>query len=329
MTIVIPAHNAARTLGMILERLLPQLTDEDELIIVDDGSTDATRSLVAMAVHQDARVRSVSLSKRRGAAAARNAGWAVARGAVVLFLGADILPALTLLARHRALHLRFPEATAACLGFVTWEPSLPPSPFMVWLEHGGGQNAYGLIAGQRWADPTHYCYGANFSLKRAMLVAVGGYNAQAFRDYGWEDLDLGRRLAARGVTLFTEPSARATHLHHRTLRSWHERSQTVGEGLVRYAWLYPAGTVRIPRQARGWRYAVRTLVRYSPVGALIRSAAGIAERRWILPRLYGWVQVLAFINGVHIGLRSQRWTVDKSTQVANRVPPDAEQRFSA
>ena len=84
VSVVIPAYNAAATIARTVDSILAQDPPIDEVVVVDDGSTDGA----AEAVPQDARVRVVTQSNA-GEAAARNRGIAEARGELILFLDAD------------------------------------------------------------------------------------------------------------------------------------------------------------------------------------------------------------------------------------------------
>jgi glycosyltransferase involved in cell wall biosynthesis len=88
LSVVIPAFNAARTLGSAIRSVLSQTDPGFELIVVDDGSTDATASVVRD--HADPRIRLLSQANQ-GLPAARNAGILAARGELVSFLDADDL----------------------------------------------------------------------------------------------------------------------------------------------------------------------------------------------------------------------------------------------
>ena len=84
---VIPAYNSEATLGRALDSVLAQTRPADEIIVVDDASTDGTASLARS--YADRGVRLLSLPERRGAAAARNAGIGAAKGDWIAFLDAD------------------------------------------------------------------------------------------------------------------------------------------------------------------------------------------------------------------------------------------------
>ena len=85
VTCVIPAYNAARYLERALTSVLDQSRPPDEIIVVDDGSTDGTAGVLATF---GARLR-VLRQENAGPAAARNRGIEVAAGDLVCFQDAD------------------------------------------------------------------------------------------------------------------------------------------------------------------------------------------------------------------------------------------------
>jgi glycosyltransferase involved in cell wall biosynthesis len=86
VSVVIPAFNSAATLARAIESARTQTYAAAEIIVADDGSTDATRSIVESYAGG---VRLVALPVRKGAAGARNAGIAAATGDAVAFLDSD------------------------------------------------------------------------------------------------------------------------------------------------------------------------------------------------------------------------------------------------
>jgi len=96
-SVIIPVHNGAAYIPEAMTSALVQLDQSDELIVVDDGSTDDTSSRVAAVA--DPRVRLLRTS-RRGVSAARNAGFDASRGQFIAFLDHDDLWCPN---RHRAM----------------------------------------------------------------------------------------------------------------------------------------------------------------------------------------------------------------------------------
>ncbi len=90
-SVIIPVYNGERFLAETLRSVFAQTLLPDEIIVVDDGSTDGTAALVArLAATAPAPVRYL-YQENRGPAAARNTGIKQAQGATLAFLDADDL----------------------------------------------------------------------------------------------------------------------------------------------------------------------------------------------------------------------------------------------
>jgi glycosyltransferase involved in cell wall biosynthesis len=87
VTIIIPAYNAAATVARALDSALAQTYRPIEVIVIDDGSKDATSEIVA--AYRDERIRLLSLPRNQGESGAMNEGLASARGEYIAFLDAD------------------------------------------------------------------------------------------------------------------------------------------------------------------------------------------------------------------------------------------------
>jgi len=88
VSVVLPAYNAARTLAGSIASVRAQTWSDWELIVVDDGSRDATAELAQELGRLDRRIRLIR-QRNRGVSAARNAGIDAARGRYLAFLDAD------------------------------------------------------------------------------------------------------------------------------------------------------------------------------------------------------------------------------------------------
>ncbi|MFB7512823.1 glycosyltransferase family 2 protein [Streptomyces sp. NPDC056144] len=91
VSVVMPVHNAAATLGPSVRSVLAQTHADVELLITDDGSTDGSADLLREFARQDERVLAESAKEQGGAARARNRAIARARGDYVAFLDSDDL----------------------------------------------------------------------------------------------------------------------------------------------------------------------------------------------------------------------------------------------
>lgn len=87
ISIIIPTYNRCDVLQRAIESVYNQTNDDWEMIIVDDGSDDATESV--MREYDSNRITYIRFSENKGANAARNAGIDAARGRIISFLDSD------------------------------------------------------------------------------------------------------------------------------------------------------------------------------------------------------------------------------------------------
>jgi glycosyltransferase involved in cell wall biosynthesis len=105
LSVVIPAYNEEARVGATLDAIAAYLDrrgEDYEIIVADDGSTDATPRVVAEASARHPRVRSVRLERNRGKGAAVRAGVLAAHGDEILFSDADLATPIEELERLRA-----------------------------------------------------------------------------------------------------------------------------------------------------------------------------------------------------------------------------------
>lgn len=120
VSVIVPAWNAQRTLATAVRSAL-RAAKQVEVVVVDDGSTDATASIACRLAQEHGSVRVVS-QPNRGLAAARNAGLDVCSGKWVVFLDADdaLLPG-SLEAALRAAESASDAGVVCCWWFVPEE----------------------------------------------------------------------------------------------------------------------------------------------------------------------------------------------------------------
>src|ERR1700722_1374407 len=87
VSIIIPVYNRSHTLSRALASVFQQTFKEFEVIIVDDGSTDALDDVLKL--YADPRLHIYKHSINKGASAARNTGIKVAQGSLIAFLDSD------------------------------------------------------------------------------------------------------------------------------------------------------------------------------------------------------------------------------------------------
>lgn len=88
-TVIIPAFNAAAYIADAIQAAQRQTQKWIEIVVVDDGSADATSSIVAAMAEDDHRIRLLRQPENRGPSAARNRALDAARGEWIVLLDAD------------------------------------------------------------------------------------------------------------------------------------------------------------------------------------------------------------------------------------------------
>ena len=108
VSVITPAYNAAAFIAETIDSVRAQTFDDWELLIVDDGSADATNELIAGYQERDGRIRLLQQANA-GPAAARNHGMRAARGAFFAFLDSDDTWEPTYLERQLAVFREHPD----------------------------------------------------------------------------------------------------------------------------------------------------------------------------------------------------------------------------
>src|SRR5262245_17144678 len=172
ISVVIPTFNRAELLRASLESLACQSLglDRFEVIVVDDGSTDATRD-VCTELSKRLRLMFFPM-EHSGTSAAKNLGIFVSSAPILLFFDDDNYAAPTLLQEHLAAHRRYPQEQFAVLGYTTWTPSLSVTEVMDYVMNVGHLHFCYTMAHGQMLDFTCFWAGS-VSCKRAFVAQHG------------------------------------------------------------------------------------------------------------------------------------------------------------
>ncbi len=292
LTVVIPTYNRLATLREVVPSLLRQdvAAERYEICVADSNSNDGTADYLAAVARDDARVHHLP-GAYGGRAAARNAGIADARGAIVLFTDADIIAAPDLLSRHLERHRE--RANMAVVGMELQVASyedyerLRDRPTQRRPLHPASRKRLSWL----------YFLTGNASVRKRDLERVGRFD-ETFTGYGHEDLELGYRLQQAGVTLVYEPRAINYHWHPVPYGEQKSKMSLAGRSTVRFYRKHP-------------RFAVRARLGMTPLSlgmhALMRRAPALVRRLEVTAaRKRGFARELVlqyhYLNGVSAAL---------------------------
>lgn len=224
VSILVPARNEARVIAATLGALgaLDYPPDRLEIVVVDDGSTDETASLIGQIASRDARVRSLAVpapDAGRGKAAALNFAFGEVRHDLIAIYDADNRPEPGSLRKLVAALGRQPGLAAAVGKFRTLNRDRNLLTRFINIESLVFQ---WIVQAGRWALlGVTTLPGTNFVIRREILNQVGGWDEQALT----EDAELtirvyetGRRIrfVPDAVTWEQEPERLATWFRQRT-----------------------------------------------------------------------------------------------------------------
>lgn len=203
VSVIVPAHNAAGTLGDCLQALLASSCEGMEILVVDDRSTDGTAEIA-----RSLGVRVVSNSRGRGPAAARNEGVAHARGALVMFIDADVLVQPDTVEQACAILARDPNL-AAVFGSYDDEPSA--RNFLSQYK-----NLFHHFVHQSANEESVSFWGGCGAIRKSVFQAVGGFDEHRYPRPSTEDIELGMRLWKRQHRVRLDKALQVKHL-----KRWH------------------------------------------------------------------------------------------------------------
>jgi glycosyltransferase involved in cell wall biosynthesis len=219
VSVLIGAYNHAHTLERAVRSMLQQTVNGIELLIIDDGSSDATAEVAAGLAAGDSRVRVLSMGSNAGIAQALNAGISQARAPIVAVLDADDWSEPDRLERQLDVLERRPEV--AVVGCRMREVD----------EHGRELAPRTRLAS---GDVTELLMRYNpipnssAAFRRAAALSLGGYDPR----YRWApEYDLWLRLAERHRLFALEETLATREMSTSNVAATRERAQ-IGETIL-------------------------------------------------------------------------------------------------
>ncbi|MCX4681282.1 glycosyltransferase [Streptomyces sp. NBC_01433] len=227
ISVLIPAYNARTTLRACLLSLTHQTQRTPytyEVIVVDDGSSDGTKDMVAgFPGRLDLHYAYEPRSPASGRARARNIALATATGDLVVTLDADQVVAPDFLDAHVRAHAAGPALLVVGSRLQLDEGEIDQEALAERFDlsslpevvRGDERDRVFRALGCGLADMEtawHYPWTCNVSVRRDRLIAVGGFD-ESFTGWGLEDAELGYRLVKDGVRMHYTTGAAVYHEH--------------------------------------------------------------------------------------------------------------------
>ena len=205
MSIIVPAHNAANDIAACLSAIrASSIPVAYELIVVDDASTDETRTIASQYANRVI----AGESQARGPAFVRNAGAAISRGATIAFVDADVVVHGDAIGRMMDTF----AATGADAVFGSYDDK--PSAAGIVSQY---RNLLHHFVHQRSVGEVKSFWAGCGAVKKSAFDAVGGFDAERFHHAEMEDVELGYRLVDNGYTIVLDPAIQGTHRKKITL----------------------------------------------------------------------------------------------------------------
>jgi GT2 family glycosyltransferase len=299
ISIIVCSYNGARTIRDCLRGLRRLDYPDFEVIVVNDGSSDATP-----AIAREYGFRVIS-GHNHGLSHARNVGLRAASGDIVAYLDDDAYPDPDWL---RYLAAGFLGSTHVGIG----GPNLPPPGDGLVAEsvaNAPGGPIHVLLSDQE----AEHIPGCNMAFRRDALLAIGGFDPQ-FRTAG-DDVDVCWRLRERGGTLGFQPGAVVWHHRRNSVRAYWKQQVGYGraEALLERKWpekynsaghvswaggLYGLGLTRaiLSRPARVYQGSWGSALFQS----LYQPAPGVWAALPLMPEWYLAILMLALLSALGI-----------------------------
>jgi glycosyltransferase involved in cell wall biosynthesis len=312
LSVVIPTHNRPEKLAATVDYLQRQDFDPAmyEIVVVDDGSSPPV-VLPPLNCGGGGGVNGPTAPRRRVVrleglerSAARNAGAAVAEGAVLVFIDDDMRIETDFLSAHLRAHDEWRGAIA--VGAIRLPDEALTRPFGRFrqkLELQGAPSRRGLTSAP------NFCAAANMSIPRDRFYRLGGFDQSIASS---EDQDLALRHTSRGGVIAFLPDAMAIHLDDALdIRSYCRRTEWGIENMLPFCRRYPAWPENLQRKRAndgpGWgrepiRQSLRKTIKSAftpwPMRELLFVSAFLLER--LAPRARALDGIYRFLLGVFL-----------------------------
>jgi glycosyltransferase involved in cell wall biosynthesis len=234
ISIIIPTYNGAKKISRILNSLLRQSLSKFQVIVVIDGSTDATLQVLQSYLNRFDDILIIE-QKNKGRAAVRNKGALTAKGDLLIFYDDDMEAYPDSVQKHATFH-SVNDRSILC-GYTVEEFSKEKTDIqnykaalvMKWTsDFSDGLN---LMSPQRL-----FLTAANMSITKKLFNELNGFDERLF---DIEDLEFATRASDRQIRIYFDKQNRATHHDLITCKSYIHRMRQYEKARQQLSLLYP------------------------------------------------------------------------------------------
>lgn len=215
ISVIIPTYNRYKVFRLCLDAIINQSIDTDnyEIVVVDDCSTDETEINCNSIANVQKNIIYIKNQTNQGLATTRNNGIKASTGSLLLFLDNDLIAHRDFLKYHLERHRQIKEKNIAVVSNITYEPEfLKDTNFGRYRQSRciGYRSKRNMVN----IDPEdldgRFFAGGGSSCKREDAYEIGLFD-ESLKKYGSEDELFGHKLKSIGVKIVYESKARLIH----------------------------------------------------------------------------------------------------------------------
>lgn len=206
ISVVIPNYNGEDLLRKNLPKVFDSLTQESEVIVVDDCSNDGSIKFL-----KTQKVKLLKNSKNLGFSSTVNKGVRAARGEIIILLNTDVSPEKNFLG-FLILHFKDPQVFAVGCLDKSYEKGR-----VVYRGRGIGKWSRGFLVHSRGEinkENTLWVSGGSGAFRKSIWIKLGGLN-ELYNPFYWEDIDLSYRALKSGYKVLFERKSIVKHEHEK------------------------------------------------------------------------------------------------------------------
>jgi glycosyltransferase involved in cell wall biosynthesis len=222
ISVIIPTRNRSLLLEKVLKSLLGQTlsSDEFEVMVIDNGSTDTTRDVVEAAIPLLPNLRYV-YEPHPGLHAGRHRGFQEAQGDILIYADDDIEAFPTWLTTIKTCFMKQDVAMVGGKNLPKFETPPPDWLLSMWEPNTSGERVLGYLSILDLGDAPkaispYFIFGCNFAIRRSVLEAAGGFHPdgmpqELIRYRGDGESYVSHYVQTKGYQAFYHPQASVYH----------------------------------------------------------------------------------------------------------------------